>query len=343
MNEMEENRMDLEDKKILVTGGAGFIGSNLVNALMKERCFVRVLDNLRNGKFENIAHHINNENFEFQLGSVTDSFSVKRAMQDIDIVYHLACLGVRHSIGNPIENHCINAEGTLKVLEQACQDNVRRFIYCSSSEVYGTAEFVPMNEKHPTRPCTIYGASKLAGEAYTRTYCHTYGLKAIIIRPFNTYGPYSHHEGDAGELIPKSIVRGLNNRPILLFGDGRQMRDFTYVTDTAKGLILAAKTNELVGLTANIGNDKEISIKKIAEIILDQIKSSTQDIKFTDSRPGDVLQLYADSTLFRNMTGWKPEIQIEEGITNTINWFKSRPEGVKSLLSQEKGINWVRS
>jgi UDP-glucose 4-epimerase len=255
-------------------------------------------------------------------------------------VFHLACLGVRHSIKHPFENHRVNAEGTLFILQEAYKAGVEKVIYCSSSEVYGTAEHVPMPESHPTQPCTVYGASKLAGEAYTRVFYKSYGMKTVIVRPFNTYGPRSHHEGDAGEMIPKSIVRALSGKPVLVFGDGSQTRDFTYVTDTAAGLVEAVKCDDADGLTLNAGSSYEITIRDVAKKILEAIPDSSSTVEYIDNRPGDVLRLYADATLFNKITDWKPNINFEDGLLRTIEWFRSRPEGVSALLNQEKGINW---
>lgn len=333
--------MKIKNKRILITGGAGFIGSHLVDALIQEDCYLRVIDNLVNGKLENLKQHKNNNKFEFILGSITDSSTVAQAMEDVDIVFHLACLGVRHSIKYPLENHRVNAEGTLLVLREAYKVGVKKFIYCSSSEVYGTADRVPMSEGHTTHPGTVYGASKLAGEAYTQAFYKTYGLNAVVVRPFNTYGPRSHHEGDAGEMIPKSIVRVLNNEPILIFGDGSQTRDYTYVEDVAQALVETAKKDSTTGLTLNVGSDFEISINEVARKILEIVRTSSSKIEHHKNRPGDVLRLYADSTAFRKITSWQPRISFEEGLLKTIEWFKSKPEGISTLLNQEKGINWV--
>lgn len=323
----------------LVTGGAGFIGSHLVDQLLAKGCRVRVLDNLANGKIANIAHHAFPD-FEFVKGSITDPGDVERALQGVQVVFHLACLGVRHSIAHPFENHRVNAEGTLLLLDAARRAGVSKFVHCSSSEVYGTARYVPMPEDHPTQPCTVYGASKLAAEAYVRAFSLTYGFPVVVIRPFNTYGPRSHHEGDSGEMIPKSIVRALNGKEILIFGDGRQTRDFTYVEDTARGLIAAAECDAMLGQTLNIGSNFEISIKELAERLLAMTGNPDASIVFTPERPGDVGRLYADPSKFIELSGWQPTTAFDNGLYETIAYFRSHPLGLRNLLESESGRNW---
>ncbi len=331
--------IDLKEKRILVTGGAGFIGSHVVDYLLAQDASVRVLDNFVNGSLENLKQHAQNSNLEIIRGSITDPTTIDTAMQDIDYVMHLACLGVRHSIKFPHENHLINAEGSLLVLEAARSHGVKRFLYCSTSEIYGTAKSVPIDENHLAAPHTVYGASKLAGENYARAYNITYQLPVVIIRPFNTFGPRSHFEGSAGEFIPKAIVRGLNNLPITIFGDGSQTRDFTYVEDTARGLVMALQTAQMVGEMANIGSNFEISLNDIAKL-LNMHLDHKLIVEYGKSRPGDVLRLFANSNKFRDLTQWAPHVSFEQGIIKTIQWFKALNLSVSDINKMEQTYNW---
>ena len=251
----------LKGKSVLVTGGAGFIGTELVRQLLNAGASVTVVDNFANGLVENLPNvtltdipKSLEERLEMQIADIRDSGLMEELMVGTDIVYHLACMGVRHSIHSPRENHEVNAEGTLNLLCFARQAGVGRFVYVSSSEVYGTARTVPMTEEHPTFPMTVYGAGKLAGDSYARAFWHTYGYPTVVVRPFNAYGPRSHHEGDSGEVIPKFMLRGMAGKPMVVFGDGTQTRDFTYVSDTAWGILLAGVSEAAVGETINLGS-----------------------------------------------------------------------------------------
>ena len=330
----------MKDKLCLVTGGAGFIGSHLVDRLVERGAKVRILDNLATGKLENVEHQMGNGRVEFIEGSVVDADDVKASMRGVSLVFHLACLGVRHSLVHPFENHRVNAEGSLVVLNAAREEGVERFLYCSSSEVYGTAIHVPMPEDHPTYPCTVYGAGKLAGEAYARAFFRTYGMDVSVIRPFNSFGPRSHYEGDSGEVIPKTFVRALGGTEILVFGDGTQTRDFTYVEDTARGLVRAMECEGTKGETLNLGSGFEIPILTLVRKIRDVVGNPDVPIVHTPERPGDVLRLFADSSRMRDLCGWSPEIGFDEGLRRTFEHFRTKPEGLEQLLREEKGRSW---
>jgi UDP-glucose 4-epimerase len=299
-----------------------------------------VLDDLSNGATENLHGAMASGACEFVKGSVIDPFDVEKAIRDMRVVFHLACLGVRHSIVHPYDNHRVNADGSLLVLEAARRRKIERFVHCSSSEVYGTAHSVPMGERHPTLPETVYGAGKLAGEAYARACFRTHALPTVVVRPFNTYGPRSHHEGDAGEVIPKSIVRALNGQAILVFGDGAQTRDFTYVSDTAEALVRAAEADDLVGRTVNAGSGTETAIAELAAMIRDTVANPDVEIRFTPRRPGDVDRLVADSTTIFQCCGWQPKIDFFRGLELTVDYFRNHPKGTTALLAEEQGRNW---
>lgn len=326
-------------KKAVITGGAGFIGSHLTDELLENGYQVRVLDNLRNGKLENLENHKKNKNFEFIKGSILKKADLKKALKNVDVVFHLACLGVRHSLLNPVENHEVNAGGTLLTLETARESGVQKFIYCSSSEIYGTAIHVPMKESHPANPHTVYGAGKLAGEHYSRAYADK--MSVTIIRPFNAYGPRSHHEGDCGEVIPKSIVRALNNESILVFGDGKQTRDFTFVRDTARGLRLTAEKETKSGDIFNLGYGSEIKILDLAKKI-QKISGFSVKIEHTSPRPQDVLRLYADASKFQKIFNWRPDVDFETGLQQTYDFFRKHPLGIQKLLKQEIAKVWEK-
>ncbi len=333
--------MKLAGKTVLVTGGAGFIGSHLVDALTD--CRVRVLDDLSTGRKSNLADALQRPDVTFIEGDIRDRACVAKALAGVDVVFHLACRGVRHSIGHPIENHEVNATGTLVLLSEARKAGVARFVHVSSSEVYGTARRVPMDEEHPTLPETVYGASKLAGECYSRAYCQTYGFPTVVVRPFNNFGPRSHHEGDSGEVIPRFIVWALNGKPPVIFGDGSQTRDFLYVEDTAYWLTRVAECDELVGQTINLGSGKETSIRTLAEMVYDEVAHKRIPPEFHPRRPGDVDRHLADVTRAQERLGFRPRFTVAEGIRRAAQSFCEKPDSAAALLAQMPTVNWTPS
>lgn len=323
---------------VLVTGGAGFIGSALCHQLAEQHDVV-VLDDFSTGRHSNLA----GTNVTVRQGSILDSDLVQDVLQDIDVVFHLACKGVRHSIHDPRANHDVNATGSLVLLTLAREAGVKRFVYTSTSEVYGTALTAPMDESHPTLPHTVYGAGKLAGEAYARAYHLTYGLETVIVRPFNSFGPRSHHEGDSGEVIPKFLVRAMNGLPPIIFGDGNQTRDFTYVDDTAAGIAAAGWAPNAVGETINLGRGQETSIKELAQLVLRMVGRDNLKPIYDNPRPGDVRRLVADSTKAQELLSWQPRHSIEQGILRLIQWHAQVGTNWEQALAEDRLRNWERA
>lgn len=329
----------MPNNRVLITGGAGFIGSELVRQIVEASKQVIVVDNLINGQRQNLEN-LPTDQLELVVADIRDSDRMTKLMSGVDIVFHLACLGVRHSIHSPHENHEVNATATLQLLSAAKAAGVNRFVYVSSSEVYGTARWVPMPEEHPTFPMTVYGASKLAGECYTRAFYETYGYPTVVVRPFNSYGPRCHHEGDSGEVIPKFLLRSMAGKPMVIFGDGTQTRDFTYVSDTARAIMMAGFIDSAVGQTINLGSGFEIAINDLAKEIASIVERQDTDVIYQEPRPGDVLRLYAETTKADKLLEFKPQVSLHEGLVKLRNWYLSLGKSPEFLLEKEIVRNW---
>ena len=331
--------MKIKGMKILVTGGAVFIGSNLVDELVIDNHIV-ILDNFSSGKKKNVAHYAGKDNVEIIEGDVRDKNLLFSITKGVDVIYHLAVQCLRVSINDPEINHEVNATGTLNLCMAALKNSVKRFVYVSSSEVYGTAVNVPMDETHPCEPTTIYGASKLAGEKYALAYHRTYGMQSMVVIPFNTYGPREHFEGAYGEVIPKFVLRALNDQPPVIFGDGLQTRDFTYVADTVKGIIKASGCDEMIGQTVNIARGEEVSIKELAEKIYKKLGKPHIKQVFEKERPGDVKRHFAGVKKAERLFGFRAEIGIDKGLDMFISWFISQGYNTANLMKEDIVFNW---
>jgi len=330
----------MKNKQVLIAGGAGFIGSELTRQLCEQGAKVTVVDNLVNGRRENLDG-LPADQVRLVVADIRDGQRMSGLMQGMDIVFHLACLCLRHSIHSPLDNHEVNATGTLKLLGAAREAGVKRFVYTSTGEVYGTPLWTPVTEEHPNRPTQVYGAAKLAGEAYARAYYQTYGFPTVVVRLLNTYGPRSHHEGDCGEVIPKFLLRCMAGRPMVIFGDGTQTRDFTYVSDTARGILLAGFADDVVGQTMNLSNGRATSINDLAREVAAVVGRPDAAVIHDDPRPADVLGLfYADITKARKLLGFEPQVSLREGLTKLKNWYLSLEQPPEVLLEQEVLHNW---
>lgn len=333
--------------EILITGGAGFIGSHLADKLLADGYRVRVLDNLSNGTLENLAAASSVPEFSFIEGDILDPSACEQATAGVQFVFHLACLGVRNSIHSPFENHRVNAEGTLQVLEAAKRSNIKHFFYISTSEIYGRTTAFPITESAQTNPLTVYGASKLAGEHYTRAYKECYDLPVTVLRIFNNYGPRAHYEGDAGEIIPRSIVKILYDEQPLLFGDGTITRDFLYVKDTArvlsKLLLMASgsRQEELLGKTFNIGTGVEISMKELIAKLLTLMDKQGLGIQLLPDRPADVPRLWVQAEELKKWIDFTPSYTFELGLKETIAYYTNKLEDT-NLLTDVQEINWIK-
>ncbi len=327
--------------KYLVTGGAGFIGSHLVDRIIAEGHEVVVLDNLASGKRANLEDASTSSNLTFLEGSILKQDDLDAAMAGVDAVFHLAVECVRKSIGDPVSNHHINATGTLMTLEAARRANVKRFVYCSSSEVYGNTSIGELDEDATIpQPTTVYGGSKYVGELYTLAYLRTYGMETSVVRPFNAFGPREHDQGVLAEVIPRFLIKVLNGQSPIVFGDGSQGRDFTYVTDTADGLWRAAHTDAMIGETINLGWGRVVTVKEVGEEIIRQCGRNDISLEHVPERPGDIQSLIAHTEKADKLLGFKPTVDFSTGIANYVEWFRKTYEDPSKLLEADYR-NWT--
>ncbi len=332
--------MNLTNQTILVTGGAGFIGSHLVEVLIERGFSVVVLDNLRNGSLDKLAAVIDSPRLRFVRGDILDLDTCYRATKGADLVFHLACLGVRHSLHSPLENHQVNALGTLNLLQAARTAKTQRFIYVSTSEVYGRATDFPIRESTATWPLTVYGASKLAGEHYARAYFESFSLPVTCVRPFNNYGPRAHFEGDTGEVIPRFLMRALRGQPPIIFGGGWHSRDFLYVRDCAEALLQIAASDMLVGQVVNLGYGEETRIDQLAKAVAKVVGRPDLEPIHEKERPADVPRLWVDTSKLKSAVHFQPKVNIEEGMALTMEYYRKVLAEDPGALERITTRNW---
>ena len=302
--------------KCLVTGGAGFIGSHLVYSLLEKGNRVKVIDNFSTGKIENLKELIND--IELIKGDITDNKSINDAIKDVDVVFHQAAVpSVPRSIKDPIKTNSANVTGTLKLLNAAVHHRVSRFIYAASSSAYGNTEILPKEENMSPNPLSPYAVSKYAGELYCKVFNTIYGLETLSLRYFNVFGPRQDPESQYAAVIPKFIMNMLKNQSPIIYGDGNQSRDFTYIDNVVLANLLAAEAPKLSGEVVNVGTGTNIKINQLVLNINKLLNTEISPI-YANCREGDVKHSLASIERINRLLGYKPIISFEEGLKKTI-------------------------
>jgi len=307
-------------EKFLLTGGAGFIGSNICKSLVSQGCFVRVVDNLLTGKKSNLAGVI--DKIEFIQTDMGDAQVAQSVMKDIDVVLHQGALpSVPVSIDNPAATHKHCVDATFTLLLAARDAGIKRFVYAASSSAYGDAPASPKVETMPANPLSPYAVAKLAGEYYCSVFYEIYGLETISLRYFNVFGPYQDPASQYAAAIPAFVTAILQDQPPTVYGDGQQSRDFTYVDNVVDANLLAARTRQTKGEVINIACGQAVTVNEIIDMINKLLGKEIQPI-YTEPRPGDVKHSLADITAAKNLIGFEPAVQFSDGLQKAIDWYR---------------------
>lgn len=323
--------------KTLVTGGAGFIGSHLVERLLRDGHEVSVLDNFSTGREQNLAHLKTNKALSIKRVDIADFHEIRGAFDGIDWVFHIAGLAdIVPSIQNPISYHHSNVDGTISVLESARLANVKRFVYAASASCYGIPDVYPTPETAPIRPQYPYALTKNIGEQMVMHWGQIYKMPVISLRFFNVYGPRSRTSGAYGAVFGVFLAQKLADKPLTIVGDGNQTRDFTFVTDVVDAVVTAAESN-ITGEVMNVGSGKPTSVNRLAELL-------GGEREFLPKRPGEPDFSEADLTKIRKLLNWFPKVSIEEGVAKmleNIEYWKDAPVWTPESIA-EATKEWFR-
>ena len=307
-------------QKFLVTGGAGFIGSNICRKLIAEGCFVRVIDNLITGKKSNLSDII--DKIDFIEADMGDIEIAKKAMQDIDVVLHQGAVpSVPKSVADPATTHRNCVDATFNLLLAARDMKIKRFVYAASSSAYGDSETLPKVETMIASPKSPYAAAKLFGEYYCSIFAEVYGLETISLRYFNVFGPYQDPTSQYAAAIPAFVTHILKGQPPLIYGDGEQTRDFAYIDNVVHANLLAARAPKTCGEVINIACGERISINAIITLI-NEICGAGIKPAYTDTRPGDVRHSLAAIDFAKRVIGYEPVVPFRDGLVKAIEWYK---------------------
>jgi UDP-N-acetylglucosamine/UDP-N-acetyl-alpha-D-glucosaminouronate 4-epimerase len=307
--------------RYLVTGGAGFIGSNTVDELVRRGHGVVVLDDLSSGKEDNLAEV--RSKITFMKGSITDIEVVQKAMVQADFVIHLAArTSVPRSVKDPVDTNRINVDGTLNVLVAARDNKVKRVVFAASSSAYGDTPTLPKSEDMKPVPISPYGVSKYVGELYAQTFGRCYGLENVCLRYFNIFGPRQDPDSPYSGVLSRFSTAFLDSTPPVVFGDGEQTRDFTYVENAVQANILACEALSASGRTFNVGTGHAVSLNQVLQM-LQKASGKTLETKYEPSREGDIRDSLADIRLAKEFLGYEPVVLFEEGLERTYAWYQA--------------------
>lgn len=311
-------------KKVVVTGGAGFIGSNIVRILLKRGYNVRVIDSLLTGRIENLHDVL--PDIDFIGGDILDMDFLRKAFDGADYVLHQAALpSVPRSIANPELTHAVNVGGTFNVLLAAKDAKVKKVVLASSSSIYGNRDpgrTIHKKEILKPQPLSPYAVTKIIGEGYAKVFSHVYGLPTVSLRYFNVFGHRQNPKSEYAAVIPKFITKILGDEEIVVYGDGKQTRDFTYVDNIVEANILAMESKEVVlGESINIACGDSISILKLINLIGKSLDKKPK-VKFAEERPGEVLNSSADISKAKKFLGFEPKVYFKDGLNRTIEWYQ---------------------
>lgn len=307
-------------EKYLVTGGAGFIGSSICRRLVKERCFVRVVDNMLTGKKSNLATIM--DKIEFVEADMGDPEVARQVTKDIDVIFHEGALpSVPRSVDDPAltHRHCVDATFTL--LMAARDAHVKRFVYAASSSAYGDTPGLPKVETMAPSPLSPYAVGKLVGEYYCSVFSSVFGLETIALRYFNVFGPYQDPASQYAAAIPAFVTAILRDSPPTIYGDGEQSRDFTYIDNVVEANLLAARAKKTHGEVVNCACGEAVTVNAIIGAINELLGKKVQPI-YVPARPGDVKHSLADITAARKLIGFKPVVLFREGLEKSIDWYR---------------------